>query len=229
MNSLLNIIIAAGKDVDNNWMDILIPVVIVIVYAIGGIVKMRSNQKKDELSEEPEIQSPPPTTPRYKPLDDSNHNWKHPNSRHAAPIQPTPPMPKRQDKQIERQLTPKPAARQPEAPKQRKTLEAFLETQAPKSLTERAAQAQEKAKRKEKARRALALRAAQKRKVAKKPKPKFPQTVPATRKPESPTTKQPETTAQTTTLAQLLRDHESIRTAIILKEILGKPIALRDF
>jgi type IV secretory pathway VirB10-like protein len=226
MNSLLNIIIAAGKDVDSNWMEIVIPVVIVIVYAIGGIVKMRSNQKKDEPSEEPESQSLQPTTPRYKPLDDSNHNWKHPNSRHAAPIQP---MPAKQDKHIERQLTQKPAARQPAAPKQRPTLEAFLETQAPESLTERAAQAQEKAKRKEKARRSLALRAAQKRKVAKKPKPIFPQTAPATRKSASKATKQPETTEHTTPLAQLLRDHESIRTAIILKEILGKPIALRDF
>lgn len=226
MNSLLNIIIAAGKDVDNNWMDLLIPVVIVIVYAIGGIVKMRSNLKKDEPAEEPESQSPPPIKPRYKPLDDSNHDWKHPNSRHAAPIQP---MPAKHDKQIERQLAPKPAARQPAAPRHRNTLETFLETKAPKSLIERAAEAQEKAKQKEKARRALALQAAQKRKVEKKPKLKFSQTAPATQKPASNEKKQPETQAHTTPLAKLLRDHESIRTAIILKEILGKPIALRDF
>lgn len=228
MNSLLNIIIAA-KDGEGGWMQLVIPIVIVIVYAIGGIVKMRSNIKKDQPAEEPEPQSQS-TKPRYKPLDDSDHNLKHPESRHAAPIQPATPMPTKQDKQVERHLAPKPAAqKQPEAPMQRKTLEAFLETQAPKSLVERASEAQEKAKQKEKTRRALALRAAQKRKVAKKPKPKFPQAVPATGKPVSAEKKAPETPEQTTPLAQLLRDHESIRTAIILKEILGKPIALRDF
>lgn len=230
MNSLLNIIIAA-KDGEGGWMELIIPVVIVIVYAIVGIAKAKSNLKKDQPSEEAEQQSPPPISPRYKPLDDSSHGWKHPNSRHAAPIQPAPPMSQKQDKQIERQLAPKTSARKyPTTPKQRNTLESFLETQAPKPLRTRAAEAQEKAKEKEKARRALALRAAQKRKAAKKPtpKPKFPQTAPATKKSASAPKKQP-VTPEPTTLAELLKDHESIRTAIILKEIMGKPIALRDY
>ena len=227
MYSLLNIIIAAEKDVDGSWMQLIIPIVIVIVYAIGGIVKMKSNLKKDQPAEEPVPLGPAPKQPRYKPLDDNSHGWKHPNSRHAAPIRPSTPMPTKQDKQIERQLGPK---KHTATPKQRNTLDSFLETQAPKPLVTRAAEAQAKAKEREKSKRSLALKAAQKRKLAQKPKPKskFHRAAPPIKKPVSAAKKQP-VTPKPTTLAELLKDHESIRTAIILKEILGKPIALRDY
>jgi len=123
MKDVLDILLAA-KDDGKNWINMLIPVVIVIVYAISGILKMRSNLDKEQPKPTEEQQKP-----RYKPLDDQRHGWEKP----AAP-EMSPARRRQVDRQIERKLAPEPApTRQPTPtrPRQRKTLDAFLETIAP--------------------------------------------------------------------------------------------------
>ena len=66
MNELSDmLLVAAGKNVDDGWMQLLIPVIIVIVYAVGGILKIRSNMKEQQQDKGPEAK------PRYKPLNDT--------------------------------------------------------------------------------------------------------------------------------------------------------------
>ncbi|RKY05138.1 MAG: hypothetical protein DRP66_10880, partial [Planctomycetota bacterium] len=77
MKGVLDILLAAGDD-GENWFNILIPVIIVIVYAISGILKMRSNLDKEQPTEEQQ-------KPRYKPLDDQSRGWEQPSAEPASP------------------------------------------------------------------------------------------------------------------------------------------------
>ena len=131
MNSFYVMLLAAGdKNVDGDWIQLLIPVVIVIVYAIGGILKMRSNMNKEQSKEAAE------TKPRYKPLD--GKDWQN---EPAAPRMSQAGQ-RAADQKIERDLAPpvrrqparSPDSARPTMPEERKTLEAFLETVAPKPL-----------------------------------------------------------------------------------------------
>ena len=219
MNGLLDILLAKNGD-GGNWIEFLIPVIVVIAYAISGILKMRSNLDKEQLTEEQQ-------TPRYKPLDSQTHDWERPAAEPAEPSAPeiSPAQRRQVDTQIERKLAPAPApARQPipTRPRQRKTLDAFLETVAPpKPLNAMKAQVAA-AQTREKRHRA---QAAQRQQTARKIKPK-----PAPRKAKVAAKKKtPPQPSPIGSLTERLAQPDEIRRAIIYAEILGKPIALRDF
>ncbi|MEE8305878.1 MAG: hypothetical protein V3R81_01365 [Gammaproteobacteria bacterium] len=220
MNSLLDILLARKGDGNWNWVELLVPVIFVIVYAIGGILKMRSNLDKEKSTEEQQ-------KPRYKPLDGRKHSWEQPSSEPAA-TEISPAQRRQVDRQIERKLAPEPAptrqpARQPipTRSKQRKTLDAFLETVAPpKPLNAMKAQAAAAETRQKRLRAQNTQRQQAARKIKTKPAPRKAK-VAAKKKPPS----QP---SPTDSLAERLAQADEIRRAIIYAEILGKPIALRD-
>jgi len=212
MNDLLDILLAA-KDDGRNWINMLVPIVIVIVYAISGIVKMKSNLDKEQPTEEQQ-------KPRYKPLDDQSRGWERPAAEPTAP-EMSPGRRRQVDRQIERKLAPAPARQPaPARPQQRRTLEAFLQTVAPKPPTaapQPAAAAQARQQR-------LGAQAAQRQQTARKIKPKaLPQKAKVAAKEETPAEPSP-----IASLSERLAQPDEIRRAIIYAEILGKPIALRD-
>ncbi len=212
MNDLLDILLAAPKNVSGEWIRILIPIIIVIVYAISGILKMRSNLNKEQPTEDRQ-------KPRYKPLDDQSRAWERPAAEPAVP-EMSPAQRRQVDRQIERQLVPA-ATRQPTParPQQRRTLEAFLETIAPKPPTAAPQPAAAPARQER-----LRAQAAQRQQTARKIKPKVPPPkakVAARKKP-------PAQPSPITSLTERLAQPDEIRRAIIYAEILGKPIALRD-
>ncbi len=214
MNDLLDILLA--KDDGRNWINMLIPIVIVIIYAVSGILKMRSNLDKEQPTKEQQ-------EPRYKPLDDQSRGWERPSPEPAAP-EMSPGQRRQVDRQIERKLEPKPApARQPTAarPQQRRTLEAFLETIAPKPPTAAKPQPPPAAQARHQR---LRAQTAQRQQTARKIKPKAPppKAKVAARK------NAPSQPSPITSLAERLAQPDEIRRAIIYAEILGKPIALRD-
>lgn len=215
MNGLLDILLAAPKNFRGDWIRVLIPIIIVIVYAVSGILKMRSNLDKEQPTEEQQ-------KPRYKPLDDQSRGWEKPSPEPAA-SEMSPGQRRQVDRRIERQLVPEPAApRQPAVarPQQRRTLEAFLETIAPKppiaaKPQPAAAPARE---------RRLQAQTAQRQQAARKIKPKAPP-------PKVKVAAKEEVSAEPSpisSLAERLAQPDEIRRAIIYAEILGKPIALRD-
>lgn len=215
MNGLLDILLAAPKNFSGGWIRVLVPIIIVIVYAISGILRMRSNLDKEQPTEEQQ-------KPRYKPLDDQSRGWERPSAEPSAP-EMSPGERRQVDRQIERKLVPEPAPRRqptPPRPQQRRTLEAFLETIAPKPPTAAkpqpaAAQAREQR---------LRAQAAQRQQTARKIKAKAPPAkakVPAKKK-------APAEPSPITSLTERLAQPDEIRRAIIYAEILGKPIALRD-
>ncbi len=157
MKDVLDILLAA-KDDGRNWINVLIPIVIVIVYAISGIVRMKSNVDKEQPTQEQQ-------KPRYKPLDEQGRGWERPAAEPTAP-EMSPAQRRQVDRQIERKLAPEPI---PTRPKQRKTLDAFLETVAPpkplNALKAQAAAAQTREKR-------LRVQTAQRQKAARKIKRK---------------------------------------------------------
>jgi len=215
MKDVLDILLAAKGD-GENWINMLIPVVIVIVYAISGILRMRSNLDKEKPAEDRQ-------KPRYKPLDGQSRDWEQPAAEPATPEMP--PAQRRQvDRQIERKLAPEPAVRRqptPTRPQQRRTLEAFLETVAPpKPLAAAKAQAAAAQAREKRLRAQTAQRKQTAKKIKRKPAPAKAKV--AAKKKPSP---QP---SPITSLAERLAQPDEIRRAIIYAEILGKPIALRD-
>ena len=215
MNDLLDILLAAPKNVSGEWIRFLIPVIIVIVYAIVGILKMRSNLDKEQPTEEQQ-------KPRYKPLDDQSRRWEQPSPEPAAP-EISPAQRRQVDRQIERQLVPGPGPRSqptPARPQQRRTLEAFLETVAPKPLIAPKPQPAAAPARQER----LRAQAAQRQQAARKIKQKVPP-------PKAKVAAKEKTPAQPSPIASIgerLAQADEIRRAIIYAEILGKPIALRD-
>ena len=212
MNNLLDILLAAPKNVSGEWIRILIPIIIVIVYAISGILKMRSNLDKEQPTEEQQ-------KPRYKPLDDQGSGWQRPSAEPAAPEMSS--GQRRQvDRQIERKLVPTEQPT-PARPQQRRTLEAFLETIAPTPPTAAKPQPASAQVRQQR----LRAQAAQRQQTARKIKPKAstPKGKVAAKKKASPQL------SPITSLTERLAQPDEIRRAIIYAEILGKPIALRDF
>ena len=217
MNDILDILLAKNDD-NGDWINILIPIIIVIVYAIGGILKMRSNLDKDKPTEDRQ-------KPRYKPLDGQSRSRQERAVEPAAP-EISPAQRRQVDRQIERKLAPEPAPRRqstPTRPKQRKTLDAFLETVAPPkplvALQAQAAAAQTREKR-------LRAQHAQRQQAAKKIKPK---PTPRTARPAAKAKKKPPAQpSPIDSLTERLAHPDEIRRAIIYAEILGKPIALRD-
>ena len=228
MNELSDmLVVAAGKNFDDGWMQLLIPVIIVIVYAVGGILKMRSNMKKQQ-DEEPEAK------PRYKPLDDTS--WTSTARKEPAASEMSPAQRRGADRRIERELA-SPVRRQPQPvrspnggrvtrPEERKTLEAFLETAAPKPLAVKIAEEREKAKARPKPQQPQWPRSSKRRQAAQKRKPKVaPQ---AARKASPGKPEAPELISPTLSLGEKLSQAAELRNAIIYSEIIGKPIALRD-
>ncbi len=214
MNGLLDILLAAPKNVSGEWIRLLIPIIIVIAYAVSGILKMRSKLDKEQPTEEQQ-------KPRYKPLDGQSRNWERPDAEPAVP-EMSPGQRRQVDRQIERKLVPQPAApRQPAParPQQRRTLEAFLETIAPKppiAAPQRAAAPAPQQRRR--------AEAARRQQAARKIKPKAPP-------PKAKVAAKEKATAQPSPIGSLterLAQPDEIRRAIIYAEILGKPIALRD-
>ncbi len=66
----LEIILAAKEKAPRGgWFRILIPIIIVIVYAISGLLKMKQ-QKKDQQEETDSSPRPGQARPRYKPVED---------------------------------------------------------------------------------------------------------------------------------------------------------------
>ncbi len=211
MNDLFDIVLAA-KDDGRSWINMLIPIVIVIVYAISGIVKMKSNVDKEQPTQEQQ-------KPRYKPLDEQGRGWERPAAEPTAP-EMSPAQRRQVDRQIERKLAPEPARQPaPARPQQRRTLEAFLETIAPKPPTAAPQPAAAQARQQR-----LGAQAAQRQQTARKIKPKA-----SPRKAKVATKKKPPAEpSPIASLAERLAQPDEIRRAIIYAEILGKPIALRD-
>ncbi len=215
MNDLLDIVLAAPKNFSGEWIRLLVPIIIVIVYAISGILKMRSNLDKEQPTEDRQ-------KPRYKPLDGQSRSWEKPSAEPAAP-EMSPGQRRQVDRQIERKLAPQPTApRQPVATRaqQRKTLDAFLETVAPKPLI--AAKIQPAAAPSREKR--LRAQAAQRQQAARKIKPK----VPPKKAKVAAKEKTPAQPSPIASIGERLAQPDEIRRAIIYAEILGKPIALRD-
>ena len=229
MNELSDmLVVAAGKNVDDGWMQLLIPVVIVIVYAVGGILKMRSNRKEQQPDEGSAVK------PRYKPLD--NTGWTSTARKEPAGAEMSPAQRRGADQRIERELAP-PVRRQPQPvrrpnaggvtrPEERKTLEAFLETVAPKPLAVKIAEEQARVKANAKANPAQWPRSSKRRQASQKRKPKV--APEAARKKASSKPQTPKEVSPTASLAERLSQTDELRNAIIYLEIIGKPIALRD-
>ncbi len=214
MNGLRDILLAAPKNFSGEWIRVLIPIIIVIVYAISGILKMRSNLDKEQPTEEQQ-------KPRYKPLDDQRHGWERPSAEPAVP-EMSPGRRRQVDRQVERQLVPEPAPRSqptPARPQQRRTLEAFLETIAPKPPTAAPQRAAAPARQER-----LRAQAAQRQQTARKIKAK----APPTKAKVAAKKKAPAEPSPISSLTERLAQPDEIRRAIIYAEILGKPIALRD-
>jgi len=223
MIDLLDISLAARQpNLDSKWIEILIPVLIIIVYALSGILKMRSSLKEQQKSREE-------TGPRYRPLDESGVE-SEPAGEEAQELDAA-----RLEKLLEAKAMPRPqpVPRPPVSAErnERRTLDAFLATEAPKSLSERIVEARAKAEaaaRAQEQARILALQAAQARMAerASKPQPLPP------RGPEPPEAASPQRTAPAIadwTLWDDLREQGMLRKAIVYSEILGAPVALRDF
>lgn len=123
------IIIAQGKDVSGDWMELIIPILVVIGYAIVGILRSRSSLSRSGLS------GASSGDPRYKPID---NQWEEPTFDDTDLDNLSEAEAHKLDANIERQLasaSPKPVARHvsrtPTTPEQRRTLDAFLRTRAP--------------------------------------------------------------------------------------------------
>jgi len=127
MNDLFDIL-GVERDFSGDWIELLVPVIIVIVYAISGILRMRSTLEK-ELPAEDEQE------PGYESFADLIRGRQAPSSEPAVP-EMSPARRRQIDRQIERKLVPEstPAGRPgPTRPHQRRTLDTFLETAAPRS------------------------------------------------------------------------------------------------
>jgi len=122
MNDLFDIL-GVERDFSGDWIELLVPVIIVIVYAISGILRMRSTLEK-ELPAEDEQE------PGYESFADLIRGRQAPSSEPAVP-EMSPARRRQIDRQIERKLVPEstPAGRPgPTRPHQRRTLDTFLET-----------------------------------------------------------------------------------------------------
>ncbi len=226
MISLFDIPLAARRpNLDGNWLEILIPVVIIIIYAVSGILKMRSNLKEQQEGRKSER--------RYRPLDEQEE-WQEPDTEAME----------KESARLERLLELKPAprpgpARPRPAPQgqqlqanERRTLDAFLATEAPTPLSDRIAEARKKAEALVRAQQAQAAkeplwpRAAERMEIARTRKPKVPAPTvsPAAAKPR---TVPPVPPPEAHVLGDL-KDNQTLRNAILYAEILGIPVALRD-
>jgi hypothetical protein len=229
MNELSDmLLVAAGKNFDDGWMQLLIPVIIVIVYAVGGILKMRSNMKEQQEDKGPEAK------PRYKPLNDTG--WTSTARKEVAAPEMSPAQRRGADQRIERELAPS-VRRQPQParspnvgrvtkPEERKTLENFLETVAPKPLAVKIAEERAKAQARPKPQQPQWPRSSKRRQAAQKRKPKV---APKGAGKAAPVRLEaPELISPTLSLGEKLSQAAELRNAIIYSEIIGKPIALRD-
>jgi hypothetical protein len=231
MISLLYTTMAARRpNVDGNWIEILIPVLIIIVYAVSGILKMRSNLREQQKAEG--------TQPRYKPLDEDGHEWERSggelHDRDSARLErllENKPMPRPQQPAVRPHTTPGRVQEYTE-PHGRRTLDAFLATEAPKSLSERIAEARAKAeavvRAQEQAKRqsqAAWPHAAERTEAAQARKPKTPAPAAAAARTQRAETEPP--TAPSPLFGDLT-DMDSLRKAIVYSEILASPVAFRD-
>jgi len=228
MVNLFDILAARRPNIEGEWIEILIPVLIIIVYAISGILKMRSNLKEQQKTEQ-DIERP-----RYRPLDEES--WERPAGEAAD----------QESARLERMLEVKPMARaeppvrrpiparpsQPTTRQERRTLDAFLATQAPKPLAERIAEAQARAQALARAQaqqmsQKLGPHAAQRMQTAQTRKPKVAPSPAAPVARAQPPARVPPSGPRSTIAADLMRT-DSLRKAILYTEILGAPLALRD-
>ncbi|MBE0537958.1 MAG: hypothetical protein IH624_20040 [Phycisphaerae bacterium] len=233
MISLLDIPFAARRpNLEGDWIEIVIPVLIIIVYAISGIVKMRSNlkeQQKEAAHEEP----------RYEPLDEASSGWDRSggevDEREAARLErllEVKPMP-----QVAPAVTPRHVPEetlQHAQPQQRRTLDAFLATPAPKPLAERIAEARAKAEAQARPQAESRVdgplwpRASERQQVARTRKPKVPAPPASAAKAAVARPAEPAAARQPSPALDDLREMDNLRRAIIFSEILARPVAFRD-
>jgi hypothetical protein len=235
MISLLDIPLAARRpNIEGDWIEILIPILIIVVYAVSGILKMRSNLKGQQKSEEG------PERPRYGPLPDESLEWRQPaaegeeqESARLERLLEVKPMPRTEPAVQPRKMPARPA-RPPQytQPQERTTLDAFLATQAPRPLAERIAEARAKAEAQARAQaqpqppQPLWPRASERQEVARTRKPKE---VPAPTVNAAVARPRPaELVAEPLPALGDLTERDTLRQAIIYSEVLGAPVALRD-
>lgn len=222
-----SILAARRKDSDSNLIEIVIFVAIAVVYALGGILKMRSGEKK---SEKEHIQQTDETmTRRYKPLKPTVETppkasqtsrrtlpyMKKTNQARAVPPQARRDTRIRQQREQQPQRTVRPKAEEVI----KKILKPIFEPQKPAERPQRQprpSRPHRAAKRPQmqkpadaKARRDLAYA-----KAAKTPKAKKPAAA----------------VSEPTIFVSLghLSQPDNLKMAIVYAEILGQPIGLRD-
>lgn len=229
---MLDIPLAARRpNIEGDWIEILIPILIIVVYAISGILKMRSNLKGQPKSEEG------PERPRYKPLPDESLEWRQPaaeggeqESARLERLLEVKPIP-RTEPAVQPRKMPAGPPRPPQYthPQERTTLDAFLATQAPRPLAERIAEARAKAEAQARAQaqpQPLWPRASERQEVARTRKPKE---VPAPTVNAAVARPRPaELVAEPLPAFGDLTERDTLRKAIIYSEILSTPVALRD-
>ena len=225
-----SILAARRKDPDSNLIEIVIFVVIAVVYALGGILKMRSGEKK---SEKEHIQQTDETmTRRYKPLKPTVETppKASPTSRRTLPYMKetnqtwaVPPQARR-DTRIWQQREQQPEQTAP--PKPREVIKQILENVFEPQKLERRSQRQARPSRPRPAARRPEVEQAAARQ-ARKDLAYAKAAQPAVKKePAAPAA----AVSVPTIFVSLghLSQPDNLKMAIVYAEILGQPISLRD-
>jgi hypothetical protein len=206
MTDFLETILAARKK-SGGWVELLIPIVFVVIYALSGIAKLKKGARdgQSDLKEKPSPKDAEGKF-RYKSLDDT-----------AGPKRPAGPRPVPTQPRQRQPIRPQPAARRPQPTVQPRParVPSHLRPQTPPVRPGSIQPAQPRPK-------------AKQRRVAPKAAPRIiqklrqPQKVAATVKPPAEIVHKPRT------LRSDLSGSSNLQRAIIYSEILGKPLALRD-
>jgi len=190
---------------ENNWIELLGPVIIFGIYAIGAIAKKAADSRRSDSEEKPPTDLQKAVRRRYQEIYAKQTGQQQPTqpARRAEPVKTTPEI-----RPIQPQQPPKFVSQPQPRVKQRSY-------DVPQIRTERRPQPVQP-----------------QRQVRKTPQPK-PVSAPvlhaAKKTAIHPLKKPAEPCSMEHSLASMIRKPKNLQTAILLKEILDKPLALRDF
>jgi hypothetical protein len=229
MTDLLQIILAKG---DGGWVQLLIPIVVVVLYVVSGLAKLKRGQEEEAFELEKRERPIPGVAGklRYKSLDKATDAkrpaaprsvqqraqqlpYAKPSAQPAAQRRQAPQRPPQPTK-------PRPVAPGPQPRARSRPVQARREgqIQVPRPRTRPAP-----------ARAAAARPRPKHRHVEPKPAPKVAQKLRQPQKAAATTVKPPaEVALKPRTLRTDLSGSSNLQRAIIYSEILGKPLALRD-
>ena len=232
MSDFLEMVLAARRKGDGGWIQLLIPIVFVVIYALSGIAKLKkgTGDEESKLKERPSLKDTEGGKFRYKALDEAGARQRPVGPRPVPPRAKTLPYAKPGAPGTPRQ---RPTLREPLPAQPRQPQPAARRPQP--TAQPRSARVPSRMRPQEPPVRPGPIRPAQ-APPRPKPKPIKPKTAPrVVQKPRKP---QKVAATEVKPPAQIVRKRASLRAdlsgssnlqrAIIYSEILGKPLALRD-